>query len=268
MATLSKGAYEKLLSDVSRILKHARAHKTVDNQLVDSYWAIGERIAMAKVLEQAAYGDSVVSTLSADLDVDGRTLRRSIAFFKEYEKPPASGLTWAHYRELLTISGKKERAFYEKLALDEGLSRDRMLMAIESDLYSTKTAPKHTVRLRRPAAPRYLFEAELLRVIDGDTVLLSVDVGFEVTKQQRVRLASVNTFSLDTQKGRAATRFVAEKLSFADRIVIHTRRADLHGRYLAHVFYSTRGLSFEKTFEKGHYLNQQLLDQKLAMVLR
>jgi hypothetical protein len=50
--------------------------------------------------------------------------------------------------------------------------------------------------------------------------------------------------------------------------VIHTRRADLHGRYLAHVFYSTRGLSFEKTFEKGHYLNQQLLDEKLAMVLR
>jgi hypothetical protein len=142
----------------------------------------------------------------------------------------------------LTISDLEERAFYEKLAIEEELSRDRLTMAIESDVFSEKNAPKRRARLRRPSELRYLFEAALVRVIDGDTMVFDIDVGFEVVKRQRVRLSSVNAFSADSKKGRAATLFAAKKLSFADRIVLQTRRADLHGRYVGHVFHSTREL--------------------------
>ena len=36
----------------------------------------------------------------------------------------------------------------------------------------------------------------------------------------------------------------------------------------AHLFYSTCSLDVLETFARGHYLNQQLLDEKLAMRMR
>jgi hypothetical protein len=262
---LSDAGYKKLLSDVRRVLTSAKNHKSVENKLLGSYWTIGQRIVKTGVLDDAAYGSAILRSLADDLKLDVRTMQRAVAFSREYADLPKPGLTWAHFRELLVISDPKERAFYEKLAREEKLSRDRMLLAIESDVFSNKSAAKRKVTLERPRALRYVYDAELLRVIDGDTLLLDIDLGFEVTKRQRTRLGDVNTFSATSKKGRAATLFVAERLSIADRIVIHTKRADLHGRYVAHVFYSTRQLDFEETFDKGHYLNQQLLDQKLAM---
>jgi endonuclease YncB( thermonuclease family) len=242
-----------------------KSHRSVDQQLVQSYWSIGQRLVETGIFEQAAYGDSVIETLADDIGVDRRTLQRSVVFFREYDELPTSGLSWAHYRELLTISDAAERRFYEQLALQEKLSRDKLVLAIQSDVFSKQGKPKRRVLLKRPTEPRYLFAAQLVRVVDGDTLLLSIDLGFGLSKEHRVRLDSVNTFSADSTKGRAATAFVVERLTVADRIVIKTRRMDLHGRYLAHVFYSTRGLGFLETFESGHYLNQDLLDQKLAM---
>jgi endonuclease YncB( thermonuclease family) len=264
MPVLSKSAYSNLLGQIRRTLSAVRSHRTVDQQLLLSYWSIGQRLVEAGVVEDAAYGDSVIETLATDAEVDRRTLQRSLVFFREYEQPPTSGLSWAHYRELLTISDEVERRFYEALALQEKLSRDKLVRAIQSDVFSTKGKPKRRVVLKRPAEPRYLFEAALVRGVDGDTLLLRIDLGFGLTKEHRVRLAAVDTFSASSLKGRAATAFVVERLTIADRIVVQTRRADLHGRYLAHVFYSTRSLGFLETFVSGHYLNQDLLDQKLA----
>ena len=264
---LSDAAFKNLLADVKRILGAAKTHTTVDNNLVQSYWAIGKRIIDTGALDDAAFGDSLMKSLATRLGVDQRTLERSVVFSREYDTPPV-GLTWAHYRELLKVSDTDERAYYDQLARDEGLSRDRLVLAIQSDVYSTKTRAKLKVQLQRPADVRYVYRASLVRIVDGDTLLLDIDLGFEVTKRQRVRLAAVNTFSSQSAKGQAASRFVAQRLALADEMVVHTKRADLHGRYLAHVFYSTRGLTFEDTFTAGHYLNQQLLDEKLAMRMR
>ena len=268
MPTLSDTAYQKLRSRVKRLLERAKSQKPVARHLVEAYWQVGCQILDADVLDSAAYGDRVIENLSEDLAIDKRTLQRSIAFRREYDQVPETDLGWSHYRELLSISDPAEREFYEKLAIEEGLSRDRLVLAIDSDVYSEKNAPKKRVRLRRPVDHRFLFEAALVRVVDGDTMLFDIDVGFETVKRQRIRLADVNAFTATSKKGRLATDFVARKLCYCDRVVLKTRRADLHGRYVAHVFYSTRGLAFLHTFESGHYLNQQLLDQKLAMLGR
>jgi endonuclease YncB( thermonuclease family) len=268
MPALSDAAYQKLLARLQRLLEKAKRHKSTAAHLVETYWTVGQLIDETGSLESASWGDRIIKNLSEDLSIDTRTLQRSIAFFQQYDELPQTPLGWSHYRELLTLSDPDERAFYEKLAIDEALSRDRLVMAIESDVFSEKNAPKRRARLKRPDDLRYLFEASLLRVIDGDTMVFDIDVGFEVVKRQRVRLAKVNAFSAESQKGREATNFAANKLSFADRIILQTHRADLHGRYVAHVFYSTRDLSFFETFESGRYLNQQLLDQKLAMIAK
>jgi hypothetical protein len=242
MPALSDASYRRLFTRLQRLLEKAKRHKSTAAHLVETYWTVGQLITEAGVLESASWGDRVVKNLSEDLSIDARTLQRSIAFSQEYEELPQTPLGWSHYRELLTISDLEERAFYEKLAIEEELSRDRLTMAIESDVFSEKNAPKRRARLRRPSELRYLFEAALVRVIDGDTMVFDIDVGFEVVKRQRVRLSSVNAFSADSKKGRAATLFAAKKLSFADRIVLQTRRADLHGRYVGHVLHSTREL--------------------------
>ncbi len=269
---LSDAKFEKLATDVGRLLTDAKNHPTVDGKLVESYWKVGKRIAATGALDDDTYGAAVMRGLSEKLDIDVRTLQRAVAFHREYEAVPVPGLSWAHYRELLTISSRTERTYYEQLARQEALSRDRLRLAIDSDVFSDKGKAKRRVVLERPApgseASHYVFDAELVRVVDGDTLLLDIDLGFEVTKRQRVRLAAINTFTASSKKGQAATLFVAGKLSEADRIVVHTKRADLHGRYLAHVFYSTRSLDVLETFTKGHYLNQQLLDEKLAMRMR
>lgn len=270
---LSDAKFEKLVADVGRLLTDAKSHATVEGKLVESYWKVGNRITKTGVLDDGSYGEAIMHGLSQKLDIDVRTLQRAVAFHREYEAVPEPGLSWAHYRELLTISGKAERTYYEQLARREVLSRDRLRLAIDSDVFSQKDKAKRKVVLKRPSAgsggeSRYVFDAELIRVVDGDTLLLDIDLGFEVTKRQRVRLAAVNTFSPSSKKGQAATLFVAERLSKADRVVVHTKRADLHGRYVAHVFYSTRSLDVVETFSRGHYLNQQLLDEKLAMRMR
>jgi endonuclease YncB( thermonuclease family) len=267
MPTLSAARYNRLKSALSALLEEARTHRSVDATLVGAYWSVGKHIVDTNVLEDAAYGDATLRRLSADLEVDVRTLQRSVAFSEAYQEAPAE-LTWSHYRLLLTLSDPKERAFYEELARGEGLNVRALGGAISSDVYTGKHKARRKVTLRRPKDPRYLFEAELIRVVDGDTLLVNIDLAFEVIKRQRIRLAAVNTFSATSEKGKLATEFVAERLTLADRILLCTQRADLHGRYLAHVFYSTKTLTFSQTFESGSYLNQELLDEKLAVVLR
>lgn len=110
--------------------------------------------------------------LAQDLELDVRTLQRTTVFARAYERPPETGLSWAHYRELLTVSEPAERAFYEELAVAEGLSRNRLQASIALDLYEAQHAPKRTVELPRPTEPVYLFKAHLLRVVDGDTLLV------------------------------------------------------------------------------------------------
>jgi hypothetical protein len=138
-------------------------------------------------------------------------------------------------------------------------------LAIDSDLYGKRGQKKQVTQLARPTDLRYLFEATLLRIIDGDTLYFRIDLGFELHKDQRVRLSALDTLNASSDKGKRATQYVADNLSFADRIVLKTHRADLHGRYVADVFYSTRSLTLFDTFKRGRYLNQELLDERLAI---
>jgi micrococcal nuclease len=86
----------------------------------------------------------------------------------------------------------------------------------------------------------YQYDATLVRVIDGDTLELVIDVGFRVAVRHVVRLAGINCAERDTDAGRAATRAV--EAWFAEegsRVVVKTRKAEgeqeKFGRYLAEV---------------------------------
>ena len=55
----------------------------------------------------------------------------------------------------------------------------------------------------------WTYQARLLRVVDGDTVDLILDLGFDIHLNQRVRLAGLNAPEMNTPGGRIAKEWVA-----------------------------------------------------------
>ncbi|MGB5312316.1 MAG: thermonuclease family protein, partial [Polyangiales bacterium] len=88
-----------------------------------------------------------------------------------------------------------------------------------------------------------------------------------VIRRQRIRLARVDAPARDTPEGARGRRYVREQLAVARTIVVKTIKADLHGRYVAHVFYAFNNRGIERTFLEGRYLNQELVGKGFARVV-
>ena len=265
--TLTKRDYQKLLTDLRRIIREGKveAERAATQALIESYWAIGKRIAKEKLNARAGYHNAILSDLSTDLDV--RTLQRTVIFYRTYKRPPrVQGLTWAHYRILMQLQDPDERAFYAELAIDDALSAKRLTVAVKGNRYADADSTKSgkPIELPRPTDPSYLYKAEPRDIVDADTVLLDIDLGFEVIRRQRIRLARIDAPPRDTPEGARGRRYVREQLAVARTIVVKTIKADLHGRYVAHVFYAFNNRGIERTFLEGRYLNQELVDKGFA----
>lgn len=91
---------------------------------------------------------------------------------------------------------------------------------------------------------RYIYNATLIKVIDGDTLELDVDLGFHITVRERFRLYGIDTPEKNShdpsirQKGIEATRRLTE-LCADKRITVETFKQDKYGRYLASVYADT-----------------------------
>ena len=78
-----------------------------------------------------------------------------------------------------------------------------------------------------PKTP-YVYHASLVDVVDGDTIKVEMDVGFELTLNVVVRLENVNAPELDTPPGKRARDFIARKLKGAN-LVIETKKRGKFG---------------------------------------
>ena len=109
----------------------------------------------------------------------------------------------------------------------------------------------------------YQYKAELIRVIDGDTVDAMIDCGFSTFKKERIRLYGINTPETRTrdlkekEKGLAAKARLIELLKEGDNKFIVETSIDKKGKYgrlLGELFnLSGSGASYNKTLVKeGH----------------
>lgn len=57
--------------------------------------------------------------------------------------------------------------------------------------------------------------AKVLRVVDADTLILLLDLGWHITYEARCRLVGVNAPEMGTDEGKAARAFVMDLLSYA-----------------------------------------------------
>jgi endonuclease YncB( thermonuclease family) len=201
-----------------------------------------------------------------------RVLQLAMAFARAFpDGPPETTLTWSHYRHLLALTDAAQRQWYEQEASRRGWASRKLAEAIREGRHHERALPpaRGTPRgrkrkLRRPTEATYVYAAEVERVVDGDTLLVVVDLGFEVLKRQRLRLAGLDTPPVDTAKGAKARDFVQEELERVEQVMVKTDKIDLYGRYVAHVFYEPGESSKAHIFAEGRYLNQRLVDRGLA----
>ena len=124
-------------------------------------------------------------------------------------------------------------------------------------------SPRARLLTGRPRPWTYI--ARRLRVIDGDTLEVVVDLGLGHRARPRLRLRGIDCPELYTHAGRTARAFVECALAPVDFAVITTWRTDTYGRYLADLRYLPGQPDARIVLARGTYLNRQLLDRQLAV---
>lgn len=138
-----------LISEIRDILDTARKNvaREVNNELIISYWKIGEIIVRYEQNDsiRAEYGEQTLKLLAKSLTAEfGKGFSRANIynmrlFYQTYSKiQTLSGkLSWSHYCELLSISDKDKRDFYEKEAANAKWSVRELKRQISTSLYES-----------------------------------------------------------------------------------------------------------------------------------
>ena len=98
----------------------------------------------------------------------------------------------------------------------------------------------------------------VLRVVDGDTVDIEIDLGFDLTKKERVRVGGVDTPEKRTRNknekllGYDATHFAEEWFGEGGTIVVKTSKDGKYGRMIGYFW------------RDDVCLNDQLIEQGYA----
>ena len=84
----------------------------------------------------------------------------------------------------------------------------------------------------------YTYDCFLVRVVDGDTVYLDVDLGFHIRATLDFRLAGLNCPEIDgpTRPAGLAAKTETERLCTLGRLRAVTTKADKYRRWLVRLF--------------------------------
>jgi len=83
----------------------------------------------------------------------------------------------------------------------------------------------------------YQYKCEVTRVVDGDTIDVILDLGFNVLHKARVRLFGIDTPESRTRdkdekvRGKMASKFLQNAIDSGDVVKIRTRLKDSRGKF-------------------------------------
>lgn len=108
------------------------------------------------------------------------------------------------------------------------------------------------------ARNEYIYLAHVIKIIDGDTVDMMVDLGFKAFVDIRFRLARIDTKEMNskdlTEKMLAiAAKTELETVILDKTVKIQTSKTDKYGRYVAEIW-----------TEDGKNISDYLLEKQLA----
>lgn len=116
----------------------------------------------------------------------------------------------------------------------------------------------------------YHYKAKVVKIVDGDTIDIQIQLGFHITVEKRVRLFGVNTpetygvkkTSEEYQAGMKAKEFVEHFLAGKECLVrtyLDKHGESKHGKY---------GRLLAEIFVSDISLNEKLLSEGLAVVAK
>ncbi len=106
----------------------------------------------------------------------------------------------------------------------------------------------------------YEYRATVVRVVDGDTVDLDVDLGFGIVKRDRFRLSGIDaweTKGVERDKGIVAKLALTELIKDMEVVIqTHKDRQEKYGRYLADLWYQSTNVH-QWLVEHGHAIKAE-----------
>ena len=106
-------------------------------------------------------------------------------------------------------------------------------------------------------AEAYLYRAKVLRVVDGDTVELQINMGFDIFCKQTFRLYSINAPEMkgeEKEKGKEAKAFLESMIKGKDILVrTYYDKKGTFRRYLAYIYsYDDKICINDEMVKHGH----------------
>ena len=139
--------HDDVFNSIKTLMDKARNEvaREVNNILVKTYWEIGRIIVEDEQghEQRAEYGKKLINDLSRQLTKEyGKGFSKSNLFnmrnlYLSYPifQTVSGKLTWSHYCELLSISDKKKRSFYEKESINANWSVRELKRQIKTSLF-------------------------------------------------------------------------------------------------------------------------------------
>ena len=108
----------------------------------------------------------------------------------------------------------------------------------------------------------YEYGCKVTRVVDGDTIDVDLDLGFDIIYKCRVRLYGIDTPESRTRnkdekvRGKLAAKFLQDAISNGKNVILQTQLKDSKGKF---------GRVLASVFVDGININQQMVTNHLAV---
>jgi endonuclease YncB( thermonuclease family) len=110
----------------------------------------------------------------------------------------------------------------------------------------------------------YTYKAYVEKVIDGDTLWVNIDCGFNTMARQKIRLRGVDTPEIMFPEGKRARDFVKRTLDKCGFLIIRTYKTDMYDRYVSDIFYLPGVDDPDTVAAEGRLLNREIIEKGLG----
>jgi len=151
---------------------------------------------------------------------------------------------------LASLGGTKRKVF------DLGFSNYLEMTAAEKNRFKDKDLARESGRAWVTSGDerdRWFYEAAVERVVDGDTLLVQVELARGIKRRQYLRFLHVNAPEKNTPAGAKARAWLTRQFKQTARVSFRSHTTDRYDRYLCDIWCGR------------HYLNQALLERGLAV---
>ncbi|MBL7196954.1 MAG: thermonuclease family protein [Candidatus Omnitrophica bacterium] len=194
---LSK-SYLKLVQDLKKLLIEGllKAKAAVENQKIETYWESGKLISkhILEEKERADYGKRVFILLARDLNTDKGLLYQMAQFYRTFPNLyMCINLEWSHYRALIGVEDRKKRGFFQKQAVKEGWTVEKLqdvirvyklqLKSLTEELPEQEEAPK----LSFTRGKLYTYKLIKPERITPESTEPLIDCGFDFWEERELK---------------------------------------------------------------------------------